>query len=111
MDGVTTTDHFAVEVVIQTASGVLTGRYGAKEALTLLASQGPQARARARVLAEREPRQAAVYAELLRAIAAELAGREVADEETRDLAAVVDDVERVVSALTVTSDHLAPGQP
>ena len=40
MDGVTTAAHFAVELVIQTASGVLTGRYGPKEAVTLLASQG-----------------------------------------------------------------------
>ena len=45
MDGVTSDAHFAVELVIQTASGVLTGRYGPKEAVTLLASQGPQARA------------------------------------------------------------------
>ncbi len=71
MDGVTSDAHFAVELVIQTASGVLTGRYGPKEAVTLLASQGPQARARAMVMAKREPEQAGNYAELLRSIATE----------------------------------------
>ncbi len=92
--------HFAVELVIQTTSGVLTGRYGPKEAVTLLASQGPQARARAMVMAVREPEQAGNYAELLRAIVAELAARDVAGEDARDLRAVIDDVERVVQALT-----------
>jgi hypothetical protein len=100
VDGVTSDAHFAVELVIQTASSVLTGRYGPKEAVTLLASQGPQARARAMVMAKREPEQAASYAELLRSIVAELAAREVVGEDVRDLRAVVDDVERVVKTLT-----------
>ena len=100
MDGVTTAAHFAVELVIQTASGVLTGRYGPKEAVTLLASQGPQARARGMVMAIREPEQAGSYAELLRSIVTELAARDVEGEDARDLRAVVDDVERVLKALT-----------
>jgi hypothetical protein len=91
--------HFAVELVIQTTSGVLTGRYGPKEAVTLLASQGPQARARGMVMAVREPEQAGTYAELLRSIAAALAAR-VEGEDARDLRAVIDDVERVVKSLT-----------
>lgn len=100
MDGVSSAAHFAVELVIQTASGVLTGRYGPKEAVTLLASQGPQARARAMVMAVREPEEAGRYAELLRSIAAELEARDVAGEDARDLRAVIDDVDRVVKTLT-----------
>jgi hypothetical protein len=100
VDGVTDAAHFAIELVIQTASGVLTGRYGPKEAVTLLASQGPQARARAMVMAKREPDRAGSYAELLRSMVTELAARKVEGEDARDLRAVVDDVERVLTALT-----------
>src|SRR4051794_33945367 len=39
--------HFALDLVIQTASGVLTGRFHPREAVTLLATQAPQARAEA----------------------------------------------------------------
>jgi ApbE superfamily uncharacterized protein (UPF0280 family) len=87
--------------VIQTASGVLTGRFGPREAVTILASQAPQARAEAAVLAERAPGRGERYAELLRSITAELAREE---REGRDQAwavrAVVQELERVAAALT-----------
>ena len=52
------------------------------------------------VMAIREPEQAGSYAELLRSIVTELAARDVEGEDARDLRAVVDDVERVLKALT-----------
>lgn len=94
-------DRLAVELVIQTASGVLTGRFGPREAVTILASQAPQARAEAQLLIARDPQQSAIYAQLLGSVAAELAGRLEGHDEVRDLRAVLSELERLVRALTV----------
>ncbi len=89
----------AVELVIETATGVLTGRFGPREAVTLLASQIPQARAGAGVLRERDPGRAADYAELLGSIRVELAARVEGAAQARDLRAVVADLDRVIQTL------------
>jgi ethanolamine ammonia-lyase small subunit len=97
-------DRLAVELVIQTASGVLTGRFGPREAVTILASQVPHARSRAAVLAERDPRWSTVHAELLGSIREELSLRLESNPHRLDLHAVLSELDRVVRALTA-----APG--
>jgi len=91
--------EFGIELVIQTASGVLTGRFGPREAVTLLASQAPQARSEAEVLAERRPEQAERYAALLTSIGNELAARRDGGARSPDLRSVVEEVDRVITAL------------
>ena len=91
--------HFALDLVIQTASGVLTGRFGPREAVTLLASQAPQARAEAALVARREPERAEAYVELLGSIRAELEAKVLVGEEARDAHAVAEELNRVVDAL------------
>ncbi|MCA1690859.1 MAG: hypothetical protein LC733_01180 [Actinobacteria bacterium] len=93
-------DHLAVELVIQTASGVLTGRFGPREAVTILASQAPQARGEAQLLIGRDPQQSGAYAQLLGSIAAELAARVEGHDEARDMRAVLSELDRLVRALT-----------
>jgi hypothetical protein len=95
-------DPSAIDLVIQTASGVLTGRFGPREAVTILAAQAPQARAEATALAERAPHRGESYAELLRSIARELARRQDQEgtPEPWAVRAVVNELERVVAALT-----------
>lgn len=93
-------DQLAVELVIQTASGVLTGRFGPREAVTILASQVPHARSRAAVLSERDPRWSAAHAELLGSISAELSSRLEGSPQSRDLRAVLSELDRVAQALT-----------
>ena len=92
--------HFALDLVIQTASGVLTGRFGPREAVTLLATQAPQARAEAPLVAEREPERAEAYAELLGSIGAELGAKVLVGEEARDCRALARELDRVVDALS-----------
>jgi hypothetical protein len=92
--------HRAVELVIETATGLLTGRFGPREAVTILASQAPQARAEARLLAEHEPGWARAHAELLDSIRDALASKAELTAQARDLRAVLDDLDRVVAALT-----------
>lgn len=82
-----------VALVIQTASGILTGRFAPREAVTLLATQAPQARAEA---ARLDPATAARYAELVASVRAELAAR----PPERDLGAVLDDLDRLEQALS-----------
>ena len=82
-----------VALVIQTASGILTGRFAPREAVTLLATQAPQARAQA---ARLDPATAARYAELLASVRAELAAR----PPEPDLGAVLDDLDRLGRALS-----------
>ncbi len=96
------TDPSSIDLVIQTASGVLTGRFGPREAVTILASQAPQARAEAATLADRAPLRGERYAELLRSIADELAKgeKEGASAEPWALRAVVQELRRVETALT-----------
>jgi ethanolamine ammonia-lyase small subunit len=96
-------DQLAVELVIHTASGVLTGRFGPREAVTILASQAPHARSRAVVLSERDPRWSATHAELLGSIIADLSGKLASTPQPRDLQAVVSELHRVVQALTTAS--------
>ncbi len=89
----------AVEFVIETASGVLTGRFGPREAVTILASQVPQARTAGHLLAERDRARSEAYEELLRSIGDELAARVEGSTQARDLREVVAEVDRVVQAL------------
>lgn len=98
-------DHLAVELVIQTASGVLTGRFGPREAVTILASQVPHARARAVVLSERDPGWSATHAELLGSISAELSRRLEGSPQPLDLRAVLSELDRVAQALTTSSSR------
>jgi hypothetical protein len=98
-------DRLAVELVIQTASGVLTGRFGPREAVTILASQVPHARSRAAVLSEREPRWSATHAELLTSIRAELSRRVEGSPQSRELRAVLSELDRVAEALTTSSSR------
>lgn len=93
-------DQLAVDLVIQTASGVLTGRFGPREAVTILATQVPLARSRASVLAEREPQWSSTHATLLASISAELATRIDRSPQPRDLRAVLAELDRVVQALS-----------
>jgi hypothetical protein len=86
--------------VIETATGLLTGRFGPREAVTILASQTPQARAEARVLAEREPDWSRAHAELLDSIRDALATKAELTVQPRDLRAVLEDLDRLVAALT-----------
>jgi hypothetical protein len=82
-----------VALVIQTASGILTGRFAPREAVTLLATQAPQARAEA---ARLDPGAAARYAALIASVRAELAAR----PRQPDLDAVLDDLDRLERALS-----------
>lgn len=82
-----------VALVIQTASGILTGRFAPREAVTLLATQAPQARAEA---ARLEPAAASRYAQLVASLRAELAAR----PPEPDLSAVLDDLDRLERALS-----------
>ena len=91
--------HAAVELVIQTASGVLTGRFAPREALTILATQASEARAEAPRLLARDPGRARMYAGLLASIRNELAARGGDQPVDRDLRGVLDDLERVERAL------------
>ncbi len=95
-------DPSSIDLVIQTASGVLTGRFGAREAVTILAAQAPQARAEAALLAARAPDRAERYGELLASIGDEVARRAEggAGEEPGAVRAVVDELRRIVTALT-----------
>ena len=93
-------DRLAVELVIETAGGLLTGRFGPREAVTILATQVPQARSSAVVLSERDGRWSASRAELLGSIRGELAARLEGNPQPADLKAVVSELDRVVRALS-----------
>lgn len=93
-------DHLAVELVIQSATRLLSGRLGPREAVTILASQVPQARSRAVVLAERDPEWSATRAELLGSISVELSKRLESSPQPLDLQAVLSELDRVVQTLT-----------
>ena len=90
----------AIEQVIQTATGVLTARYGPREAVTILASQVPQARAGAATLVASDPAKAAAYAELLASIVGELGAEREESAQARELREVVAELDRVIGALT-----------
>jgi hypothetical protein len=89
----------AVELVIQTSSGVLEGRFAPREAVTLLATQSPQATAAARRLARSDPERAEAYASVLRAIGRELRERASKAEHPGALRAVLEDLVAILDAL------------
>lgn len=93
-----TAGHVAVDLVIQTASGILTGRFAPREAVTILASQVPRACGEAAALATGQPERAEAYVAVLRSMRAALVGDEGAGD--RDLRAVVADLERLEEALS-----------
>jgi hypothetical protein len=88
-----------VELVIQTSSGVLEGRFAPREAVTILASQTPQARGAARRLARSDPERASAYAEVLRAIGRELRDRADQAEHPGALRSVIEDLVAILDAL------------
>ena len=93
-----TAGHVAVDLVIQTASGVLTGRFAPREAVTIMASQVPRACGEAAALATGDPERAQAYVAVLNSMRAALVGEEGAGD--RDLRAVVADLERLAEALS-----------
>lgn len=93
-----TAGHVAVDLVIQTASGILTGRFAPREAVTILASQVPRACGEAAVLATRQPERAQAYVAVLGSMRAALVGDQGTGD--RDLRAVVADLERLEEALS-----------
>ncbi len=93
-----TAGHVAVDLVIQTASGVLTGRFAPREAVTIMASQVPRACGEAAALATGDPDRAQAYVAVLDSMRAALVGGERAGD--RDLRAVVADLDRLEKALS-----------
>jgi hypothetical protein len=89
----------AVEVVIQTSSGVLESRFAPREAVTLLATQTPQAISAAKRLAQSDPERAGTYASVLRAIGRELRSRAEHDERPGALRSILEDLVAVLDAL------------
>jgi hypothetical protein len=94
-----TRESAVVALVIQTASVLLEGRLAPQEAVTILATQAPQAKAASRRLGRTEPERAAIYAELLRSIASELRERALTTEQPGSIRAVEDDLEAIADGL------------
>jgi hypothetical protein len=90
-----------VELVIQTSSGLLEGRFAPREAVTLLATQTPQATSAARRLAVSDPDRANAYAGVLRAVGRELRERAEQAERPGALRSVLEDLVKVLDALRV----------
>jgi hypothetical protein len=88
-----------VELVIQTTSGVLEGRFDPREAVTILATQTPLATASARRLARVDPERASAYAGVLRAIGREVRTRADHDPKPAALRAVMQDLVALLDAL------------
>ena len=97
--GEVTSAHAAVEMVIQTATALLLRRLSPREAVTILATQGPQARAVAPSLVRSEPDRAAGYADLVTSLARELYGGLEGSDDPSDLRAVLEDLDRLAQAL------------
>jgi hypothetical protein len=91
----------AVELVIQTSSGVLEGRFAPREAVTLLATQTPQAISAAKRLGLNDPERASNYASVLRAIGRELRNRAEQAEHPGALRSVLEDLVAILDALRV----------
>ncbi len=84
---------------MQTATSLLAHRLAPREAVTILATQSPQAVGAAPALARADPDRARTYAALLTSLAGDLgAERERCDDPT-DMRAVVEDLDRVAAAL------------
>jgi hypothetical protein len=88
-----------VELVIQTSSGILEGRFAPREAVTILATQTPMATSAARRLAESDPERASAYAGVLRAVGRELRERAQHAEHPGALRLVLDDLVKILDAL------------
>ena len=88
-----------VELVIQTTSGVLEGRFDPREAVTILATQTPLATASARRLAREDPQRASDYAGVLRAIGREVRSRAEQSPRPAALRSVMHDLVALLDAL------------
>lgn len=95
-----TSPRLAAELVVQTATALLVGGLAPREAVTILATQAPQARAHAGSLARDDAERAQTYAGLLRSLAQDLGSQLDASDDQRDLRAVIVELERVAEALT-----------
>lgn len=89
----------AVELVVQTATSLVAHRLAPREAVTILASQSPQAMGAAPALAGADPERARTYAALLTSLAGDLGAQLAACDDPADLRAVVEDLGRVAAAL------------
>ena len=99
-----TQDDLLVELVIQTASVLLEGRLAPNEAVTILATQAPQARAASGRLRRADPERAAVYAELLRSIASELRVQAETVERPGAMRVVEHDLDAIADGLQAQAD-------
>lgn len=95
-----TSGHQAVEWVIQTATSLVAKRLAPREAVTILASQVPHARAAATALVRSDSERAETYAELLASLTADLRAQLDDTDDPRDLRAVVKDLDGLVRALS-----------
>lgn len=91
--------RLAAELVVQTATALLVGGLAPREAVTILASQAPQARANADALRRDDAGRAQTYAGLLRSLANDLGAQVEASDDPRDLREVIAELERVAEAL------------
>ena len=92
--------RLAVELVIQTATALLVHRLAPREAVTILATQAPQARSVADAFVQADPERAATYAALLTSLASDLGTELARTDDPRDLRAVLDELDRLVRALS-----------
>jgi hypothetical protein len=95
-------DGHPVELVIRTASAVLMGKLAPQEAVTILATQVPQARSAAPRLAQIEPERADALAELLRELGRELREQLDSSPQPRHLRALLDDLAMVLRGFPST---------
>lgn len=94
-----TDTRLSVELVIQTATAVLGGRFAPREAVTILAAQTSVALPAARQLASAEPDRAAAYATIVRCLEVELDGRVPGSDQPHYLRAVTQDLAALARAL------------
>ncbi|MGH9281150.1 MAG: hypothetical protein ACRD12_24075 [Acidimicrobiales bacterium] len=92
--------RLAAELVVQTATALLVGGLAPREAVTILATQAPQARATAGALVEEDAGRAGTYSELLRSLANDLGGQVEASDDPKDLRAAIAELQRVAEALS-----------
>ncbi|MGH9184132.1 MAG: hypothetical protein ACRDZ9_10080 [Acidimicrobiales bacterium] len=91
--------QYPVELVIQTATAVLDGRLDPREAVTILATQVPQARSAGGPLGREDPERAAAYASIIRGIGRALRDRLGQSGQRAHLQAVLDDLAAVLGSL------------
>ena len=92
--------RLAVELVIQTATALVMRRLAPREAVTILATQAPQARSAAQSLLRTDPDRARTYASLLSSLEADLDRELEGCDDPGDLRAVMEDLQRLVMVLT-----------